>query len=58
VVIGALVGAAYHHDNKIAGFDPNGFVSHRRLQQVTVFIDPLLEIDGCKICHNQIEILG
>src|SRR5690348_2051591 len=44
VVIGARVGATDDHDDEIAIDD--ALVAHRRLQQMPVFVDPALQVEG------------
>ena len=46
-----LVRTADHHDNEVARIDPYGFVADWRLEQMTVFVDPLLKIDGAETSH-------
>src|SRR5690606_27511873 len=44
VVVGACVWAADHHHDEVAVVD--ALVADRRLEQVAVVVDPLLEVDG------------
>lgn len=53
VVIGTAVGSADYHYDKLTIF-PDELVAHGRLQQVTVFVNPLLEIYGRQVTHAAI----
>ncbi|GGA04303.1 hypothetical protein GCM10011408_27620 [Dyella caseinilytica] len=49
MVIGARIGAANDHDDEIAVND--ALVTHRRLEQMTVFVNPALKIEGRQQGH-------
>ncbi len=52
VKILAVVGPAYDHNDIIFAFGIQVFIGHRRLEQVAVFVDPVVEIEGCSYGHN------
>src|SRR5882762_1615271 len=45
VVVGARVRSAHHRDHEVAVSFPDLRVSHRRLEQVAVLVDPLAEVE-------------
>ena len=51
VVVGALVGPADDRDHEI-GILPDLGIADRRLQQVTVLVDPFLEIEWGDLRHR------
>ena len=46
----AAVRTADHHDDELA-FREHLLVAHGRLEQVTVLVDPALEIEGSELAH-------
>jgi uncharacterized integral membrane protein (TIGR00697 family) len=52
VVVGPRIGAADDHDDELV-VDVHFMVAHRRLQQVAVVIDELLEVDGRRDGHTR-----
>lgn len=52
MVILAAVGAANDHDNEILVGLIDDLIHHRRLEQVTVFVDPLFEVERAGYGHG------
>src|SRR6185312_14491384 len=55
VEIGARVGTTDDHDDEVTVDDAH--VAHRRLQQVPVFVDPALQVEGWREGHGDIQIV-
>lgn len=51
VKILAVVRPTHNHDNVVFAFGIQVFVGHGRLEQVAIFVDPVIEVEGCSYGH-------
>ena len=52
VKILSVVGPTHNHDDVVFAFGIQVFVGHGRLEQVAIFVDPVVKVEGCSYGHN------